>query len=170
MIKAGRATEDAAGNVRQLTRDLYELSKQRATPVVDLNDAKATAKLDDVRARLLDLGRRAASAQVDVNDKDAVAKLAALRLRLDDLGKKVVSPRITVEGTARAEAQLFALDAQLDKLGSSADKAAGPSGLGALSTASGGGAMGYLIGAGVLLAPVVSTLAVGLTGLAAAAY
>src|SRR5215813_8485440 len=116
MVKAGRAAADASSNVRQLTRDLYEVSKQRATPVVDLNDAAATAKLGEVSAKLKELGARVADPKVDLEDKKALASVATMRVRLDELGKKVSSPRVTLEGLARAEAKLLTLDAQLDAL------------------------------------------------------
>src|SRR5262249_54749692 len=116
MVKAGRAAADASSNVRQLTRGLYEVSKQRATPVVDLNDAAATAKLGEVSAKLKELGARVADPKVDLEDKKALASVATMRVRLDELGKKVSSPRVTLEGLARAEAKLLTLDAQLDAL------------------------------------------------------
>jgi len=116
LLKASRAAADASKNIHQLSRDLYEVNRQRATPIVKLDDADATVKLQALQARLLELSRRAAEAQVDVNDKDAAAKLTALTLRLDQVGKKLVSPRITLEGADRAEAEIFALDAQLDRL------------------------------------------------------
>src|SRR5262249_58451683 len=85
-------------------------------PVVDLNDAAATAKLGEVSAKLKELGARVADPKVDLEDKKALASVATMRVRLDELGKKVSSPRVTLEGLVRAEAKLLTLDAQLDTL------------------------------------------------------
>lgn len=116
LVKAGRAASDASGNIRQLTRDLFEVGKQRATPIVDLQDTAATAKLDDVAAKLKDLGAKVADPKIDVQDKASVASVASMQVKLDRLSRLVASPRITLEGLARAEAGVTALDLELDKL------------------------------------------------------
>ena len=103
LVKAGQAASDASGNVKQLTRDLYEAGKVRATPVVDLNDKDAETKLKDVTAKLKELGAKVADPKIDVEDKQAVAAVAAMRVKLDELGRKV-TPRITLEGVTRVEA------------------------------------------------------------------
>ena len=115
LLKAGKAASDASGNVKQLTRDLYEAGKVRATPIVDLQDKDAEAKLSDVTAKLKELGARVADPAIDVKDKAAVAAVAAMQVKLNQLGRKI-TPRITLEGVARVEAGVLALDAQLDKL------------------------------------------------------
>jgi phage-related protein len=115
-VKAGKAASDASGNVKQLTRDLYEAGKVRATPIVDLQDKDAEAKLKEVSQNLRDLGAKVADPGIDVNDKDAVAAVAKMRVKLDELGRKVSSPRVTLEGLTRAEAELLTVTAQLDKL------------------------------------------------------
>ena len=168
LVKAGQAASDASGNVRQLTRDLYEAGKVRATPIVDLNDRDAEAKLKDVTAKLKELGAKVADPGIDVNDKAALASVATMRVKLDDLGKKVSSPRVTLDGLTRAEAQILTLDAQLDKLdgrhvdvtvdvnrsvlsrlgglfGGGGGAGAGVAGAGG-SAASGGGGLGGLAG------------------------
>ena len=116
LVKAGKAASDASSNVRQLTRDLYEAGKTRATPIVDLNDDEATAKLESVSAKLKELGAAIADPKVDLEDKDAAAKVADMRVKLDALGRKVASPRVTLDGLARAEAGILSLDASLDRL------------------------------------------------------
>lgn len=160
LLKAGRAAADASSNVRQLTRDLYEAGKQRATPIIDLQDKAATAKLDQVTQKLRDLGAKAANPAIDVNDKAALASVAAMRVKLDALGKKVSSPRVTLEGLARAEAGILALDAQLDRLGRKREtvtiheRISGLAGAGFLQPSALGAAAGLL----PALIPVAATL------------
>jgi hypothetical protein len=186
LVKAGKAASDTSSDVRQLTRDLYELGKKRATPVVDLQDKDATAKLADVTAKLKELGARIADPKVAVDDKKAQAALAEMRVKLDALGKRVASPRITLEGLTRAEAGILRLDAMLDgldrkhaeatvgtrrgilgRLGGLFGGAAagGPQGLGT-GLAGLGGAGPYAAGAaalgGALLAPAAIPAAAGL--------
>jgi SLT domain-containing protein len=116
LVKAGEAASHTSSDVKQLTKDLYELGKQRATPIVDLNDKDADARLSGFVAKLKELSAKVADPGVDLNDKDAVAKLATFRVQLAQLAKQVASPRITLEGLAKFEAKLLGIDAQLDKL------------------------------------------------------
>ena len=113
--KLAGAAQDASGNIRQVARDLTAVGRMRAAPVLAIDDKDARAKLDAVRTRLADLSGKAALARVGVDDKDAQAKLAAFGVKLDALGRKTADPRITVDGVARAEAQLLAVDAAIDK-------------------------------------------------------
>src|SRR5487761_738195 len=113
--KLAGAAQDASGDIRQVARDLTAVGRMRAAPVLAIDDKDARAKLDAVRTRLADLSGKAALARVGVDDKDAQAKLAAFGVKLDALGRKTADPRITVDGVARAEAQLLAVDAAIDK-------------------------------------------------------
>src|SRR6266700_2237972 len=79
--------------------------------------ATDTAKPDltDLKAKLEELNRKVASAKVDVNDKDGAAKLAAMNAKLATLGERTSRPKITVAGAARAQAEIAALDAEMDR-------------------------------------------------------
>ena len=116
LLKAGRAAKDASGDVGSLTRQLYELNRARATPVVDLNDKAAVAHLDEVKAKLDELGKKVAAPKIDPQDKAALASVASMRLQLDRLGRMVATPRVTLEGVDRAQAQLLRLDTQLSRM------------------------------------------------------
>lgn len=141
-----------------------------ATVPVQANTRPATLSIDDLKARLAEFARTVAAARLDADDKEAVAKLAAMGVKLDALGRRVASPRVTVEGLAKAEAELLGLDVAFDRLGKKAENLGGGAvsagrDLGALSQF----AMPALIGAGVALSPVLVTTGVGLAGLGAAA-
>jgi SLT domain-containing protein len=131
----------------------------------------AAGSVDSLVNRLNDVGRKSVTARLALSgDKEAQASLDKIDARLLGLDRRTASPNITVEGAARAAAEVSALDIELDKLGKkggSADvatSAVGSEGLG------GSGGMIALVGAGVAVAPVIATVAVGLGGLAAAAY
>jgi hypothetical protein len=137
--KAGRAASAATDDVMGLARRLDELSKKSATARVAL-----------------------------AGDKEALAQLDKFDLKLLTTGRRVVDPKITLDGAAKAQAEIAGLEVSLTKLGAkSADVTAavgsGPGGL------AGPAGMGALIGAGVALAPVMATVAVGVGGFGLAA-
>lgn len=139
-IKAGRAAAAASDDVLGLARRLDEVQNKRATARVEL-----------------------------AGNKEAQAELDKLDLKMLTVGRRVVDPKISIEGAARASAEISGLDAKLDGLiakSGEATAATGASG-GGLSGVSG---MGALIAAGVVLTPVIATLATGLAGFGAAAY
>jgi hypothetical protein len=143
-LKTGKAAEHAGVDVSGLQRKLEELARRSYEARLGLKgDKEALAALDRVDAKLLTLGRRSESAKIGIS------------------------------GAARATAEVSALDVALDKVGKkggSAETAAG--GLSAVAGGGGipGGGMGALIGAGVILSPVLVTLGTGLAGFGAAAY
>ncbi|MBO0813629.1 MAG: hypothetical protein J2P30_00520 [Actinobacteria bacterium] len=159
LLKAGRAAKDAGGDVKSLTQRLYELNRQRATPVIQMDDQRAQQKLTDVADKLRRLGEKAASAKIDVKDKDAQARIARIFTQLDDLDRKTSSPRITLDGVAKVQAEILALDAQLDRLGRKretvtiAERLKKISGAGALSPSP--------LAAGIALAPSLIPLTAG---------
>lgn len=132
----------------------------------------ASAASDDVMGlahRLDELAKKSATARVQLaGDKEALAALDKLDLKLLTTGRRVVDPKITLDGAAKAQAEIAGLDVSLDKL---AAKSAGATA--AVGSSSGGLAgpagMGALIGAGVALSPVLATVAVGVGGVGAAA-
>ena len=137
-----------------------------ASVAVTADTKPAVGSIDDLKIRLDELSRNVATARVDVDDKDSDAKLAAMGVKLDRLSARVVSPNITLEGAARVEAELLAVDASFDRLNDKTET----TGSSLLDLASSTGGMGALIGAGIALSPVLVTSAVGLAGFAAAAY
>lgn len=136
----------------------------------------ASAASDDVLAlarRLDEVSKKAVTARVGLTgNKEAAAALDDLGLKLLRTGQKVANPKISLDGAAKASVEIEALDVQLDRL---AAKAGEDGAEGALSRLAGigssipGGGMGALIGAGVLLSPVLVTLGTGLGGFGAAA-
>jgi hypothetical protein len=137
--KAGKAASAATDDVLGLARRLDELSKKSATARVAL-----------------------------AGDKEALAALDKFDLKLLTTGRRVVDPKISLDGAAKAQAEIAGLEVSLDKLGAkSADATA------AVGSSSGGLAgpagMGALIGAGVALSPVLATVAVGVGGFGLAA-
>lgn len=132
----------------------------------------ASAATDDVMGlarRLDELGKKSATARVALaGDKEALAQLDKFDLKLLTTGRRVVDPKITLDGAAKAQAEISGLEVSLDKLGArSADATAavgsGPGGL------AGPVGMGALIGAGVALSPILATVAVGVGGFGLAA-
>lgn len=126
--------------------------------------------LDKLNARLDELGRKVAEARVEVTDKEAAAKLAMMRVNLDSLSKRVASPRLSLQGAARVEAQLLALDVSFDRLNEKASDLTVQGGalfrlgpLFAKITSSGGGLVGML----PVLIPLIAGLAVAFTPLIA---
>ena len=75
----------------------------------------ATPDLDALKARFDELAAKTANATIDVNDVDAVAKITDMNAKLAALGARVANPKLSMSGALRVEAQLAALDAQLDK-------------------------------------------------------
>jgi len=132
----------------------------------------AAGNVDSLTRRLNEVGRKTAQARVALaGDREALARLDAIEARLVSLSRRTASPKLTVEGAARAIAEISALDVALDKVGGKGGAAQqATSSLGALSGTTGVSGMGALIGAGVVLSPVIATLGIGLAGFGAAAY
>lgn len=122
---------------------------------VNLDDAEAEAKLDDLRARLETL--RDVVIGVDVSDAEALAAVEIIKGELDELGAKSPSIRVQVD-TAEASAELGALDAEADASGGGLLSLGG-------DAESGGAGIGSLIGALAVLA----TALIPIGGLAAGA-
>ena len=132
----------------------------------------ASAATDDVlnlAKRLDELSKKSATARVGLaGDKEALAQLDKLDLKLLTTGRRVVDPKITLDGAAKAQAEIAGLEVSLDKLGTksanvTAAVGSGPGGL------AGPAGMGALIGAGVALSPILATVATGTAGFGLAA-
>lgn len=85
---------------------------------------QAKPDLDELKTKLNDLAGRVAEARAMVDDADAAAKLDRMRAQLLALDKRTANPKISMQGAVTAEAQLHALEAQFDKVGSSSKGAA----------------------------------------------
>lgn len=126
--------------------------------------------LDGLKARLTELGRKVAEARVEVTDKEAAAKLAMMRVNLDSLSRRVASPRLSLQGAARVEAQILALDVSFDHLNEKASDLSVQGGalfrLGPLfaKVTSGGGGLAAVL---PVLIPLVAALATALMPLVA---
>lgn len=89
--------------------------------VKDRDEAKPD--LTDLKARLAELGTTVETARANVDDADAAATLDKLKAQLIDLGKRTGNPKISLQGAVRAEAQIHAVEASLDRLGAREDEA-----------------------------------------------
>src|SRR5258708_429957 len=157
--------------IQQLIFDI--IARDAASPAfakLGATAAGASGNVSELSRRIDDLGRKSAQARVGIDGNlQAQAALDRLDAQLLSLTHKTQIP-LSIEGAARAAAEISALELQLEKLGgssgsaSAATKAVGPGGL------AGAGGMGALIAAGVALSPVIITLGTGLAGLAVASY
>ena len=129
-------------------------------------DDTAKPDLTELKAQLDELGRKVDTAKVDVDDEDASVKLLAINARLADLNRKVANPRISVSGAAHAEADIAALNLQMDKLQKTAD-ASGPGGLldKALTGGGSGGGLSSLLEGGLLSPVGIGALVAGFAAL-----
>src|SRR5258708_4664879 len=151
-------------NIQQLIFDI--IARDSASPAFAKLGATAqgaAGNVSDLSKRIDELGRRSAEARVGLaGDKEAQARLDKLDASLLTLTHRSANPNISIEGAARAAAEISALELQLDKLGSKS----APGATSALSGLAGTGGMGALIAAGVALSPVIIPLCTGLAGLA----
>ncbi len=93
---------------------------------------EAKPDLDDLKAKLQELSHEVATARAEVDDADAAAKLDKLQAKLLDLDRRTANPKIRMSGAIRAEAEIHAVEASLDRLKRKEDEAAaaaGPRGL-----------------------------------------
>lgn len=81
-----------------------------------LDDKLFASRLAIVQARLKDFSTRVSNARVGVDDAAALAKLSEVQAKLLKLDTDTAHPTVDPRGIAAAEAQLFALQGQLDKL------------------------------------------------------
>jgi hypothetical protein len=88
-------------------------------------DDTAKPDLTDLKAKLDELGAKVDTAKVDVDDEDASEKLLRLNARLAKVNEQVANPRIKVAGAARAEADILAIEHELDKLSGKSATAGG---------------------------------------------
>src|SRR5260221_6364940 len=156
--------------IQQLIFDI--IARDSASPAFAKLSAQAQAaggNVSDLSKRIDELGRKSADARIGLQgNQEAQATLDKLDARLLSLTHKRSIP-LSIEGAARAAAEVSALELELDKLGKkggTADIATKAVGTGGLAGPSG---MGALIGAGVILSPVLITLGTGLAGLGLAA-
>src|SRR5258708_7358567 len=155
-------------NIQQLIFDI--IARDSASPAFAKLGATAqgaAGNVSDLSKRIDELGRRSAEARVGLaGGKEAQARPGKLDPSLLTPTHPAANPNISIEGAARAAAEISALELQLDKLGSKS----APGATSALSGLAGTGGMGALIAAGVALSPVIITLGTGLAGLAVAGY
>src|SRR5260221_397517 len=156
--------------IQQLIFDL--IARDSASPAFAKLGATAqgaSGNVSDLSKRIDELGRKSAEARIGLQgNQEAQATLDKLDARLLSLTHKRSIP-LSIEGAARAAAEVSALELELDKLGKeggSAGAATSAVGTGGLAGPSG---MGALIAAGVALTPVLITLGTGLAGLGLAA-
>src|SRR5882757_5567270 len=134
------------------------LADAGVTIKVGADTATAAAAADRLKVKLADLSKRI-NVGIDVGDKQAQASLLSLQAKLIDIGKKVVSPKIDLTGVAHAQADLAALDVELDKFGTKEETAKVK-----VDTSNAEQGITRLIDSLLALAPVVIPVGAALTG------
>ena len=98
----------------------------------------AKPDLDELKLKLDELKGRVAEARAEVSTAEADRQLTDLEAKLEAVSKKVASPKIDVAGASRANAQITAVEADLDGLDAkAAESAAAQESAAAKSEASG---------------------------------
>lgn len=95
-IQIGVAATEAEQKLKDLKAELLELSGKRVG--VDLTDAEAIAKLDELKTRLEEINRSSESVQVKTDTAAAIAKLDEFKAKLDTLHDKDVSVNANTGG------------------------------------------------------------------------
>ena len=143
---------------------------------ISADDRPADERIRKIRANLTELARKTTSVPVDLADKQLTLKMARINDSLRCLDRKV-QPEISMRGIEKAELQVLALDASLDRLdrkdvsvdvdvsGATQNLAGLGATLGKLSNV----AIPALVGGLTALAPTIITVGFGLAGLGAAA-
>ncbi len=106
----------ARGTLSSLELELRKIASSRYDATVVLEDTEAAARLDALNARLDLLGSKVSDARVGVDDAEAVGKISSIEASLLALAHTTADPNINLQGVARAEAQIAALEAQLHSL------------------------------------------------------
>lgn len=119
----------ATAQARALREELRSILKPDIPVEVTAEDERALATLDDLKARLDTLSAGAADIKVKADDKEAQAALLRLQARMDELKRKVVDPKFELSGVLKAQAEMAALDLELDKLKEKASAAGGSQGI-----------------------------------------
>jgi phage-related protein len=88
---------------------------------IKATDDGAEADLEALSAKLDELKAKRATMTVDVDDKDGVARIARFDAQIEALSAKVAKPKVSLQGAARAEADMAVLDLQMDKMKEKAD-------------------------------------------------
>lgn len=108
----------ARTELSSLERELQKIAQGRYDATVSLEDRDAAARLDALRVRLDQFGTTVTDARVDVDDAEALAKISSIEAALLGLAHTTADPNIDLQGVAKAEAQIAALEAQLNSIGS----------------------------------------------------
>jgi len=135
-VSIGVATTEAEQKIRDLHQSLRDLGDQRIG--VDISEAEARAKIDEIKVELERLGSESPSVRVKMDTAAAAAQLAALQAIIDKVDSDDVTVDVDVNGAGEAEASL--------------------AGVGAAASSAQGG-MGGLIAAGIGLAPALIPVA-----------
>lgn len=174
---APRQGEQVAGAFAKAFQDRLRAAFQSLPKAkIDADSSEADRKIADLRARMLELSTKTIG--VDLDEGEALAQLAALRAELEALGRNE-SVQVRVDAAA-AEAELAAVQAQVDKLDGrtakvsvDADTSGALTSIRAVSLALAGlmaVPVGATVGAGILtMIPALGSAGAGFAGLAAVA-
>jgi hypothetical protein len=173
-------TEDALGKVDTTSAGRKSGKKygtefgKQATPAIEGELSKLfkgqAPGVAQLRSQLDALAKRSISLRASLDDKQAQAGVLRIITQLDRLSAQVATPRINLQGQLKAEAQILAMDAALDKLGHTSSGTGNKlTGLGANLGKLSNLAFPALIASGIALSPVLITVGAGATGLAVAA-
>lgn len=100
------------------TRTKVRAGTRNVTGVIPIKADVAPAQrdVDGLRTRIAALAAKAYQVNLGANDKEATAKLASMAIKLEKLNRTVATADIKISGLAKAEADLLALDAALDRV------------------------------------------------------
>src|SRR5437763_6467518 len=101
----------AGRDLAKLTAQFQDLSKQNATPVVELQDKTFKTKITDAKASIAELSKRIADPSAKLQDKTFKLGIADAQMKLDRLTAKVAKPEIDLKGLHTAELGILKLSA-----------------------------------------------------------
>lgn len=97
-IKINADSTEAEQKIAAVRAELDDLSKK--TVGVDINDADAVAKLDELRAKLDEIGAKSDSVSVKADTGAASAELDKIRAKVDELNGKTAEVKVDDNGSA----------------------------------------------------------------------
>jgi hypothetical protein len=103
-------------SIDQVSADVDKFGKKTANATVGLNDKTIAPKLAELQRKLDLIAKKKAVATADVNDSAGKAKLITMSASLDKLSRVVANPNISLRGADKALADIYRVDAAMDRL------------------------------------------------------
>jgi hypothetical protein len=96
--------------------DVDKFGKKTANAKVGLDDKTIAPKIAELQRKLDLIAKKKAVATADVNDSAGKAKLITMSASLDKLSRVVANPNISLRGADKALADIYRVDAAMDRL------------------------------------------------------